>query len=515
MTHGRLEHQTIKIRQLIDDYRSGRIVIPEFQREYVWNKSKAPKLIDSLYRDYPISSLLLWQSPEDGVRGRRAQPRPSRAGLLRWLVDGQQRVITLARAVTGDEGIDIVFHPEHDAFQLASASTRNDRSWIRIAELLDDDSYRRLRRNLAGDRQSDRDEARFERVRAILEYEVPVVNMVEHEFRDAVNAFERINASGQRLNKADIESARVAAQHSGFIADEVVPFLETLRKQGYTRLTIMHLFRACAFVAKPDGRNRTPLHELERREVLAAWKDTQRATERALGLVRSELGIINMDILWSGALLVPVIAICAKTPPKELDARGVIGWLALAALLHRYSGAAETKLDEDLGACRASADPVGALLKNLRRHRVTLAAEPADFAGALADRSALLALYVACMHRGILDFFSGGKVLLQRAVDRHHILPRAQFPAASRARADNIANIAFISGDVNKSIGLTGPEVYLKQIAPRILRSQCVPMDPAVWRIDEAEDFWLARRQLLAESFNDYLHEALPQRRLT
>ena len=55
MTQPRLEHQVVKVKQLIDDYRSGRIVIPEFQREYVWKKSKAPLLIDSLYRGFPIS----------------------------------------------------------------------------------------------------------------------------------------------------------------------------------------------------------------------------------------------------------------------------------------------------------------------------------------------------------------------------------------------------------------------------------------------------------------------------
>jgi hypothetical protein len=65
------------------------------------------------------------------------------------------------------------------------------------------------------------------------------------------------------------------------------------------------------------------------------------------------------------------------------------------------------------------------------------------------------------MHRGILDFYTGSKVLLQSDVERHHILPRAQFPDHSRSTADNVANIAFIVGDVNKSIGLTGPEVYL------------------------------------------------------
>jgi uncharacterized protein with ParB-like and HNH nuclease domain len=41
MPESRLEHQNVKVKQLIDDYRSGRIVIPEFQREYVWKKSRA------------------------------------------------------------------------------------------------------------------------------------------------------------------------------------------------------------------------------------------------------------------------------------------------------------------------------------------------------------------------------------------------------------------------------------------------------------------------------------------
>ena len=81
----------------------------------------------------------------------------------------------------------------------------------------------------------------------------------------------------------------------------------------------MHLFRACAFVAKPDGRNRTPLHELEKKEVLTAWKETQRGTEQAIGLIRSELGLVNMDILWSGALVVPIIALCATTARRRRD----------------------------------------------------------------------------------------------------------------------------------------------------------------------------------------------------
>jgi Protein of unknown function DUF262 len=410
-TEPRLEHKTLKVKQLIEDYRSGRIVIPEFQRDYVWRKSKAPKLVDSLYRGFPISSLLLWQSSEE-TRSRRVDPRPKRASAMNWLIDGQQRVITLARTMSGDQGIEVVFNAKEDAFGLANAATRNDSNWVRIADLWDDELYRNLRRNLDGSRIAISREASFEKVRRILDYEVPLVLMANHSFKDAVQAFERINTLGVKLKKEDIESANIAARHSGFVADEVAPFLDKLRTQGFSRVNIMHLFRACAFVAKPDGRNRTPLHALGSKEVLTAWRETQRATEQAIGLIRSELGLINMDVLWSGSLLVPIIALCATTKPRLRDSKEFAGWLAFAALLHRYSGSSETALDQDLRACHES-DPIGALLKNLKQIRVTTAALPSDFSGALADRSGLLALYVACMNRGILDFYTGAKVLLK------------------------------------------------------------------------------------------------------
>lgn len=512
MPEPRLEHRAIKIKELIGDYRAGRIVIPEFQREYVWRRSKAPRLIDSLYRGFPISSLLLWISTDE-ARARRRDPRPSRAALMSWLIDGQQRVITLSRCMSGDEGIDVVFHPEQQQFRLANAATGRDPSWFRLADIWDDEGYRHLRRNLPPGPRGESREARFERVRRILDYEVPAVRMVDHSFDDAVDAFTRINTLGVKLKKEDIESAQVAARHTGFIADEVGPFLDQVRRQGFSRLNVMHLFRACEFIARPDGRNRTPLQELDRREVQTAWNRTTRATHEAVGLVRSELGIVNMEILWSGALLVPAIALCAITTPRERDARGIAGWLSIAALLHRYSKSTETALDQDLRACRAT-DPIGALLTNVRREERDIVATPEDFGGALADKSGLLAMYVACYHRGLKDLFSGGRILLQGNVDRHHILPRAQFPERQRPKADCIANIAFVSGSANRSVGASAPEVYLAELDSQVLDSQCIPTDASLWRIDRAKNFWAARRELLARAFNEYLRAALPNRRV-
>ena len=146
MLDSRLEIQSLKIRDVVEDYR-GRLVVPEFQREYVWKPSRAPKLIDSIYRGFPISVLLLWTSDVE-TRSRRKDPKPTRSGLISWLIDGQQRVITLSRILSGDEGIDVVFNPYEDAFRLANAATNRDNSWIRVSEILDDESYRQIRRTL-------------------------------------------------------------------------------------------------------------------------------------------------------------------------------------------------------------------------------------------------------------------------------------------------------------------------------------------------------------------------------
>src|SRR5947208_8692570 len=102
------------------------------------------------------------------------------------------------------DDIEVVCNPKEDEFRLANAATRNDRNWIRITEIWDDELYRRLRRNLDGGSTADKREARFEKVRSILDYEVPLVRMVDHSFNDAVLAFERINTLGIRLKREDI-----------------------------------------------------------------------------------------------------------------------------------------------------------------------------------------------------------------------------------------------------------------------------------------------------------------------
>ena len=49
------------IKKILD----GALMIPSIQRDYVWSRSQIPRLIDSLYKGYPIGSLLIWETNLD------------------------------------------------------------------------------------------------------------------------------------------------------------------------------------------------------------------------------------------------------------------------------------------------------------------------------------------------------------------------------------------------------------------------------------------------------------------
>ncbi len=83
------------IETLLTWEKSGEIAIPEIQRPFVWDATKVRNLLDSLYRGYPIGSLITWRNPtvklKDGSlsAGKRisrsaTRPSPVSSSLMKW-----------------------------------------------------------------------------------------------------------------------------------------------------------------------------------------------------------------------------------------------------------------------------------------------------------------------------------------------------------------------------------------------------------------------------------------------
>jgi hypothetical protein len=76
----------------------GRLRMPTFQRAFRWEAKDRRALLDSIYRGYPVGTLLLWKNPPSATEVGRplgvmsiAQPQ----GDQYLVVDGQQRLTTL------------------------------------------------------------------------------------------------------------------------------------------------------------------------------------------------------------------------------------------------------------------------------------------------------------------------------------------------------------------------------------------------------------------------------------
>ena len=75
---------------------SGDILLPKFQREFVWKREQVLTLLDSIVSNYPIGSVLLWQSRQELRSENRIAdleidvPKPDYP--VNYLLDGQQRL---------------------------------------------------------------------------------------------------------------------------------------------------------------------------------------------------------------------------------------------------------------------------------------------------------------------------------------------------------------------------------------------------------------------------------------
>ena len=89
----------MKISTILDQIDLGSIALPEFQRGYVWNREQVRGLMDSLYHRHPVGSLLIWETKAETADTRG--DKDLKPGIVRLLLDGQQRITTLYGIIRG------------------------------------------------------------------------------------------------------------------------------------------------------------------------------------------------------------------------------------------------------------------------------------------------------------------------------------------------------------------------------------------------------------------------------
>ena len=220
------------IREYLDDIRKRDIVLPEFQREYVWNREQAKQLIVSLYKQYPIGSLLLWKT-DSPPELKNVNTIPDKLGTVRVLLDGQQRLTTLHMLMSGDipayyteEEIEtdprnLFFHLETADFQYFQQSRMaGEPMWKRVVDCFSDNTINVM--VIADDAANDPAEKfdlaqrlneNLNRLRSIPEIELPEQLVPHHaSLDDAIDIFDRVNSQGTKLTEAELALTHVTGK---------------------------------------------------------------------------------------------------------------------------------------------------------------------------------------------------------------------------------------------------------------------------------------------------------------
>src|SRR2546422_554673 len=95
-------HEVRTISEILNQIRRGEILLPEFQRGYVWNSDQVRGLVQSLYRKHPTGHLLVWKT---------YKPSPVRGGQAtftappRWPATPDEPFRSLRRERKGSSGV--------------------------------------------------------------------------------------------------------------------------------------------------------------------------------------------------------------------------------------------------------------------------------------------------------------------------------------------------------------------------------------------------------------------------
>lgn len=557
------------VEELVSMIERGELRLPEMQRRYVWRSTRVRDLLDSLYRGYPSGAILLWDSDENVPQQKFSisqQENPYKS--TRLLLDGQQRLTSLSAVIRGEpvnvrgrkKPIEILFNLEHpDELEVVTevdedadgngedddvdneevdatddelqrrfnkmtflVATKNIESlphWVKVTEVFKTDEDTPFLARAGIEKISDplykKYSQRLARLRAIRKY-VYRMDILERSlsYSEVTEIFVRVNSLGAKLRSSDLALAQITAKWRTSLAI-FQSFQTKCAKDGFDLDLGLHL-RSMIVFATGQSRFLT-VGSLTVEQLKSAWKASCEGVEFAINFLKNNAEIYDPALLSSPFLLVALAYFGYKRDyniSSEESSR-LRYWALVANAKGRFSrGSSETLLDQDIAALRDGGG-VDMLIDRLRSQVGRLDISPDELEGR-NQRSALFkTMFLAFRSAGAKDWRSNLLIALdhtgvQHRLQFHHIFPKALLRSEFASReADDISNLAFISGKTNRMISDKPPFLYFPPIIEKAgqnaFDAQCIPTEPELLNVKNYKEFLAERRKRIVTRLNEYL----------
>jgi len=424
----RPEARTYKIEDLLAEVRRGRVRVPSFQRGLKWDRKDALTLLDSIYRGYPLGTLLFWETKADAAEARFGSVvvgGDARSDAW-WVVDGQQRIVSLARTLLARAA-------DADAFALyfdldlgvvvppppATLLKPDPSRWLPLTEVLDSERLMQWVFNHASAAQSDaRRERAFQFGKRIREYEAPAY--IVHTDSEATlrEVFGRINTAGRRLVAEEVFDALHGAR-SAHRPASIAQIAADLGELAFGRVDQKIIYRLLRVLHGADVTERSGDGSLRLTEAEAgqAYAQTAAAARGVVQFLKRDVGIPHYDLLPYKQPFVTLGKFFHHHPAPAARSRELlVRWLWRGALNGSHRGdTVSTRRALEMIHPEDEASSVQGMLDMVRQAAQVIPAidEPFNFRHAAGKLHAL-----ALMDLAPRDLATGAPLLIESWLDQ-------------------------------------------------------------------------------------------------
>ncbi len=532
----------MEIADLISDIRTQDLVLPEFQREFIWRRPQMRELMFSLTQGYPIGSLLFWKTDHPPQLKNIHEP-PDKLGTVQVILDGQQRLTTLYLLIRGEiphyyGSHEIKYDPRSLHYNLRDGSFQyyqktlmeGDPLWQRVVDCFDTDHkinvFRIAKKVASGDNSepfelAQRLQTNLDRLRHIREKDLPVQYVpTDANITAAIDIFDRVNSQGTKLTDAELALTHVCGKWPN--ARQVMKDkLAELEKEDFSfDLTFM----TRAMTAIVTGRAAySAIHDRRAEELQEGWERLSKRLDYLVGILPSEACIHGTDDLTTPNVLVPLIRYLELQEgnfPSDKELRRALHWLYAAQAWARYTAQTDQRLEHDLSIVNEEPSPWSSLCDRIIDQRGRIEVKAADLEGRWITHPLYKIAAVVAKAHGAVDWFNGASLGTafgdSYKLHSHHIFPRNLLyndgydsdNHLHRKIVNEIANRAFLTAESNLKLQDTPPADYLPDVEeryPGALAKQFVPMKPELWKTENFREFLAARRELIAQKINEFM----------
>jgi len=519
----------MKVSTILDHIDDRSMALPEFQRGYVWNRDQVRGLMESLYRRHPVGSLLVWATGSEGATYRGGgilQP-----GVVKLLLDGQQRITTLYGIVRGEpprffDGnaaafTGLRFHLDRQEFAFYSPiKMGDDPMWVDVTTLMKKGVGGYFGLLTSSSVPEDKREDYHNRLTAL--HSIPAIDLHVEEVTGAdknidvvVDIFNRVNSGGTKLSNGDLALAKICADWPE-ARDRMKAALKKWKAADY-HFNLDWLLRNMNTVITGEAKFQH-LHDVDAERVEDGLVRAEKAIDAVLNLIAGRLGL-DHDRVFFSKFAVPVMVnyIDRRGHMDAVERDRLLFWFLHSAMWGRFSGSTESFIDMDLKVIEDLDGGLERLIAELRLWRGSLRIVPDHFGGWSLGARFYPVLYMLTRVYEAKDWGTGLPLKQQllgkmSKLEVHHIFPKKQLykHGYSRAEVNAVANFCFLTKDTNLTISSKKPEDYFREVEakhPGALASQWIPMDPELWKVENYLDFLEARKRLLADAANAFLDE--------